>query len=1227
MMGKKEASGVEGDSGALGIPRRRSLSHQAGSLSAREEMATASDGGGASDADAPDAVSPTSAPPRDGGDDGNDDDAAAASSAEKALERIRHRRKRVQRAQSQREQGGLGVGADERLTSPVNASSTASGGVELRRRAREAASSSLGGRGRGGGGKSSSGGGRGGGAGGNSGGGRPGLGASAVSDRRLQLAAARRRSSSAPARKRGQQGRSSGRGAGGNFSAASPATDDNDWEEPLAPPAGEPSAALSGAGGALRSMRNRAPATRPAGGRGGGRGGGGADRQAPRHRTSDVDGENGVGAATGRKGVEAATTMPSPQRRGRRTQSAGDASKSLPVSAAPPKSLDALVASSHGSAAGSDSGDDPDRAFLSDPHRQAAAANAVMEHRIFLRAILQLLTERDQFAVEADVNDPITIKSGPLKKASHLVRGVWKVKYVEIRRGLFSYYEDTTTPGGGNASGDRLDAAEASFDSGDGTAVPGMGDATAAPPSVGNSSDAAAAPRRKSVPLRANACTCRAVKVSHKALSPGGAIFELTVEGGPRRLWMANSREERQAWIHAVHEAMIGRSVTRGDNFLEYQVERKQGIRGGEKKGGSSGAVPMRSPYKNDLEQYVEVQGAVKKSNTREAYMRALSALMIPLSLAKTSGMPTLSPPKSLDVPVQWIKEQVEVASGGASGNTRAFREEGVSTGIAQLWKDMARDSITINGELYKGDAGHGPERIVGGLTRCIVSHDRSAPQNASSGAAYRRKFGITEAQAVSYARDVLLACNRTRSGGDSYYCVDHLCSNPDLVVLCPSTAEAEPLKIVVRHTLSSPSADSPKGENKDGENDGDDDDRQKQPLRRESLGHSVNDMSGWILTRARSSKPWKRRFAVLSEGVLSYYEHAAPRPHGLRGQLLLAGATVGVSQVGDDDDGSEEENESGAKDVEGNPGGAGTAASPSHADSSKKKFGRIQPSSAKYVVCIVAKSGGSTKERQIRFDDQTEFFLWNQSLRDSVQKKQGGKAQSTAANSTSLGGGGGGRAISRLAGSLKQLPSPRRRSDDAREPTPVPRPIPEDSLPSSDRAPTSPPTIGSGSGSLGATIADLGNGDGRDDSLSAAAAVSPTSSEAPWPGHGSGKKKKGAGGSTNWNKVKGGRARSTVEISVEASAVYKICTTDPQGEEREDTWAMLQTRFLQNFRLSGGPNGRIMRGEEIVQMNFMEGLVDDDAFSRVLSRGGGEQTKSAEAGLLLKRISSLGMR
>jgi hypothetical protein len=67
------------------------------------------------------------------------------------------------------------------------------------------------------------------------------------------------------------------------------------------------------------------------------------------------------------------------------------------------------------------------------------------EHGIFLKAVLQLLHEKDQpynqnyAQVELseirfdDIQD--VIKIGSLKKASKRVKGVWNVKFVEIRRG------------------------------------------------------------------------------------------------------------------------------------------------------------------------------------------------------------------------------------------------------------------------------------------------------------------------------------------------------------------------------------------------------------------------------------------------------------------------------------------------------------------------------------------------------------------------------------------------------------------------------------------------------------------------------------------------------------------------------------------------------------------------------------------------------------------------
>ena len=58
-----------------------------------------------------------------------------------------------------------------------------------------------------------------------------------------------------------------------------------------------------------------------------------------------------------------------------------------------------------------------------------------------------------------------------------------------------------------------------------------------------------------------------------------------------------------------------------------------------------------------------------------------------------------------------------------------------------------------------------------------------------------------------------------------------------------------------------------------------------------------------------------------------------------------------------------------------------------------------------------------------------------------------------------------------------------------------------------------------------------------------------------------------------------------TVDVSVNVSTEYKICTLDPQGEESEDTWGTIRTTFKQQFRLSGT---QIFCGDEVVHLELL---------------------------------------
>lgn len=591
---------------------------------------------------------------------------------------------------------------------------------------------------------------------------------------------------------------------------------------------------------------------------------------------------------------------------------------------------------------------------------QSACLNFAMEHRIFLKAILGLLADRDIKATEIGMNDPNTLKSGPLKKASHLVKGVWKVKFVELRRGMFTYYEDALS--GHKQEGSLL---------------------------------------RKNLPLDSNNCSCRAVKILRNGLNMTvtGSIFELIV-GNTRRLWLAKSNTERRAWIEAINDAMVGGSVTQSSKKEQH---------------GRHGSVKSKSPFKKDLKEYLKVQASLKQAKSKVEYVPVIAELL----------------EYPLEIPVQWIMQQMEKPN----DDMGAFYEGALSTGIDQLWRDLQRDSILINSELFKGDIGHGPEKILGALARNIVKVSRDTTSGNST------RHAIPENKAFAYARDILLSVNRTRSGGDSYYCINTLCNNPNLVVITPSAREAEPLSLSV-------------------ELDDVDD----------STGYSGIDKSGWCRTRNTLQMSWRKRFFVLSEGTLSFYKNALPRPHGLRGQMVVTDATISVD--------------------------------------------RAKERSDYFVLSIEAKDG--LKNRFLYFHNEDKLLAWAYAL-ELVAKG------------------------SSLSSPNKRLFGKRKTSNDATEEN-NPAIMIEEAM----------------KGHVERLGLDIGDG-GIEERIVRLSA----------------------------------KASSRLKISVQASSEFKICTTDPQGDDG-DTWAIMSTTFLQTFRISGD---RILRGEETVrfQVTDCQDVIDID--------------------------------
>jgi hypothetical protein len=263
---------------------------------------------------------------------------------------------------------------------------------------------------------------------------------------------------------------------------------------------------------------------------------------------------------------------------------------------------------------------------------------------------------------------------------------------------------------------------------------------------------------------------------------------------------------------------------------------------------------------------------------------------------------------------------------------------------------------------------------------------------------------------------------------------------------------------------------------------------------------HGMGDKIGWIRTRNTLQRNWKKLFFVLSEGMLSYYESALPRPHRLRGQLVLTDATIGITSREQVIDG--------------------------------KAF-------TQYVMQVATKE--EMIERQLLFQSEVRMLDWTYALECAIKAKDLAKRTPRRRISTNE------------DETVKK--GNRRRSHTTDEETNK----------SHRRLSSAPLESETPSTKLeGTNLAVQATKD-----HAASLGLDPDAIE-------------------NRLALYARKKSSALVVSLQASTEYKICTTDPQGDESEDTWARLRTKFIQNFRITGGHHGRIMRGEELVHVSVV---------------------------------------
>eukprot|EP00981_Chlorochromonas_danica_P015170 scaffold10764_cov159-Ochromonas_danica.AAC.24 len=416
--------------------------------------------------------------------------------------------------------------------------------------------------------------------------------------------------------------------------------------------------------------------------------------------------------------------------------------------------------------------------------------NMAREREIFLRAVLQLLNQKESTrpgilgnntvhknskVINEDEDMYDVIRLGLLRKCSRsgkfsaLTAGnmsQWKLKYVELRHGALCYND--------------YHGAELS-----------------------NLQDVKLYEQvhnRRYIHLSIDSCICRVVQSDRPE---GSRIFEIAMVGGPRRFWMANTSEECYEWVRAIHTAMVGSDFgkIRGIDLNDHAAVLHSSLiaDGGDLPPPLSinDEIPFRrpvsnkndclwlsmdgaaAPYAEDMSLFMHLHNSFVDAPDEETYRKLLNGLN--------------KEHVKITIPVLFIK----------------------------VWKDLQRDVIIVNGDRISGELG--AEAMVGALVRHIsnkaeqirlyqqklVVQQASLPldEQLEHVQIINSEFSLSEALIVECARDLIVLCNRTQSGGDTYFCVEALlCGdrNESRAILTPFSAEADPLVFMIDAVLVS---------------------------------------------------------------------------------------------------------------------------------------------------------------------------------------------------------------------------------------------------------------------------------------------------------------------------------------------------------------------------------------------------------------------------------------
>ena len=572
-------------------------------------------------------------------------------------------------------------------------------------------------------------------------------------------------------------------------------------------------------------------------------------------------------------------------------------------------------------------------------------------------------------------------------------------------------------------------------------------------------------------------------------------VFELCVQGSPTRYWMASSEEERQSWIRAIQSAMVGDEAPRRELDL--------------------------TPHQEALELIRNMRERMEMVDSKESYLEAVHL-----------GMPDED---VLRVPVAYVRQQIEKEQEQEERQKPAKppfnAQKQLKYSIADFWKNMSQATFAINGITVPCDSPLASARVVGALTRSILEYDKSFAGGVSTAECNTAGL-MTELQAVSYARNILLAILRSKEQQQAKAVAQYLLGNPHSRIVAFKGNDDYVINLEVSFA-------------------GDE-------LPDDFLLPISDEMTGWLWIR-RPKQPLKagrKRFAVLTGAVLSYYEAANPRPIGLRGQLILNGANL-----------------------KARPGDADT--------------------DGKFELIVVT---AQDQDRILSFENESDYLEWKEALQlaiDSCSIERLNVAATAIPEGDELGERLGAVAEPGAADAPSQQPNESSRSRTAgnsirRSAERVAQGVTERVIKVSDGSIRGGIRVIKGAKDGGIKVIKTATDGSMKVLRGAVGRLRPSRSNSSDFDRRRGlTRRPSMQVLLNNTALSGKRDEPTVQCVFQSTHNFYVCPLESEDDDNfpeEDRWLTVSAKLYQAFLLMGGPSGRMARGDALIELDLVEG-------------------------------------